>query len=191
MSAQEALRKSAKRLFSKKGYKKTNVSDITKNAELATGTFYNYYASKAELFMALFMEENMTLKRQIMEQVDLKEKPLKVMKALMALNLKGMQSNPILSEWYNPYTFGKLERHFKQKKGMALFDYLYGDFLDIITQWQEKGEIRQDIDPKMIMAFFVSIINMDTHKEEIGVQFFPELIDYMAEFAMKGLMIED
>jgi len=188
MSIQEALRKSAKELFSKKGYKKTNISDITKNAKLGTGTFYNYYASKAELFMELFMEENMTLKRHIMEQVDMKEAPLKVMKALMTLNLIGMQSNPILREWYNPDTFGKLERLFKKKKGMALFDYLYADFLDIITHWQETGKIRQDIDSKMIMAFFVSIINMDTHKEEIGLAFFPDLIDYMAGFVMKGII---
>ena len=39
-----------KELFSSKGFKDTNVSDITKVAGMGVGTFYNYYDSKEKLF---------------------------------------------------------------------------------------------------------------------------------------------
>jgi hypothetical protein len=39
------------------------------------------------------------------------------------------------------------------------------------------------------MAFFTGIITIDTHKEEIGIQHFPQIMDYMAEFVMKGLTV--
>ena len=43
------IKESGKNLFSKKGYKNTNVAEITKMAGVATGTFYNYYPSKEKL----------------------------------------------------------------------------------------------------------------------------------------------
>ena len=45
--------KSAKELFSSKGFKDTNVSDITKQAGMAVGTFYNYYSSKEKTSISM------------------------------------------------------------------------------------------------------------------------------------------
>jgi hypothetical protein len=39
----------------------------------------------------------------------------------------------------------------------------------------------------MIMAIFGAIIRIGYHKEEIGLQYFPELQDYITEFVLKGL----
>jgi len=40
----------------------------------------------------------------------------------------------------------------------------------------------------MIMAIFTAIINIDTHKEEVGLQYFPQVLEYLAEFTIKGLI---
>ena len=40
----------------------------------------------------------------------------------------------------------------------------------------------------MIMAIFTTLVVAETHKDEIGLDYFPRLIEYMAEFTMKGLM---
>ncbi|MCB5260361.1 MAG: hypothetical protein LHW48_07815 [Candidatus Cloacimonetes bacterium] len=47
--------------------------------------------------------------------------------------------------------------------------------------------MRKDIDSKMIMMIFVAIINVDTHKEEIGLEYFPQLLALITEIVMKGL----
>lgn len=39
----------------------------------------------------------------------------------------------------------------------------------------------------MVMAIFSAIINIDLHKDEIGLQYFPQLMDYLTDFIMKGL----
>jgi AcrR family transcriptional regulator len=41
----------AKELFGVKGFKDTNISEITQKAGVAVGTFYKYYPSKEKLFM--------------------------------------------------------------------------------------------------------------------------------------------
>ncbi len=40
----------------------------------------------------------------------------------------------------------------------------------------------------MIMAIFGAIVNIDMHKDEIGLQYFPQLQGYISEFVMKGLL---
>lgn len=176
-----------KELFSSKGFKDTNVSDITKGAGIGVGTFYNYYPSKEKLFLEIFLEENVKLKKSMMDSIDLKDDPLNLLKKLLSLNIVGMNSNPILRQWYNKDVYGKLEHLYREENGIDQVDFLYDDFAELFKQWQADGKIRDDIDIELIMAFFTAIINMDTHKEEIGVQHFPQIMDYMAEFVMKGL----
>lgn len=180
--------KCGRELFSSKGFKDTNVAEITKMAGMATGTFYNYYPSKDKLFMEIFLEENVKLKKSIMESIDLEADPINVMKEMMFLNLKGMTSNPILKEWYNKDVFNKIEKIYREENGLNYVDFLYDSFIEIVKKWQIEGKMRNDIDAEMIMAIFAALINVDTHKEEIGLQYFPHVLEYLAEFIMKGLM---
>lgn len=176
-----------KQLFSSKGFKDTNISDITKSTGIGTGTFYNYYPSKEELFMEIFLEENEKLKKSIMETINPDEDPIVLVKELMLLNLKGMNSNPILKEWFNKDVFSKIEQNFREKKGLDHVNFMYDSFSEIIKKWQMEGKMRDDIDCELIMAIFTALITIETHKEEIGFQYFPQILDYLTEFTMKGL----
>lgn len=178
---------SGKELFCSKGFKDTSVSDITKMAGIGVGTFYNYYSSKEKLFLEIYMKENEKLKKSIMESVNLDEDPTKAVKEAMLLNINGMNSNPILKEWYNRDVFSKLEQYYREENGKNDANYLYNNFAELIKKWQAEGKIREDIDFELILAFFTSIIFIDTHKEEIGIHHFPQILDYLAEFIMKGL----
>jgi AcrR family transcriptional regulator len=49
----EAILKAAKRVFAQMGYGAATVRDIIRATDLASGTFYNYFRSKEEVFEAL------------------------------------------------------------------------------------------------------------------------------------------
>ena len=120
------------KLFCSKGFKDTNVSDITKMAGIGVGTFYNYYSSKEKLFIEIFMKENEKLKKSMMESVDLDDDPIKVVKEAMSLNINGMNSNPILKEWYNRDVFSKLEQYYREENGKNDADFFYNNFAELI-----------------------------------------------------------
>ncbi len=176
-----------KELFSNNGFKDTNISQITKKAGMAVGTFYSYYPSKERLFMDIFVEENTRLKKSCLQRLDLNQSPLEITKQMLGLNLEGIRSNPILKEWYNKNVSEKIEQLFREEKGIKAVDFLFDSFLELVEQWQAQGKMRRDIDSKMIMMIFAAIINVDTHKEEIGLEYFPQLLEHMAELIMKGL----
>ena len=50
------LKDAALQLFRSRGYERTSVEQITKRANLATGSFYQHYRSKQQLLLALMDE---------------------------------------------------------------------------------------------------------------------------------------
>ncbi len=182
-----SIYESAKPLFKARGFKETNVPEIAQAAGIATGTFYLYYSSKEKLFMDIYLEENVKLKKSILAAVDLDDEPLKVIQKIMMLNTQGMLSNPILREWYNKDVFSKIETKYREENGLVKVDFMYDVFIDVVKKWQENGKLRSDISSEMIMAIFSTIIVIDVHKDEIGLQYFPEIQEHLTKFILDGL----
>jgi len=177
----------AKELFSEKGFKDTNIAQITDKANIAVGTFYTYYPSKEKLFLDIFLEENTALKKACLQAIDRNQSPEEVVAQMLSLNAQGISTSPILKEWYNKKVFAKIEKLYREEHGLQSVDFLYDSFLGLVEQWQAQGSIRKDIDSRMIMLVFGAIINIDVHKEEIGVEYFPHLLLIMTELIMQGL----
>jgi len=179
---------SARELFYSKGFKDTNVSDIAKMAGIGVGTFYNYYSSKEELFVEIYIKENEDLKKRIFQSIDMNDDPVTLVTKLVTQNVSEMNSNPILKEWYNKNLFSKLEKYFYEKGGFESIDELArGGKTELIKKWKAEGKIRGDLDDEMIGAIFDSITYIDIHKSDIGIQYFPQILLYITEFIMKGL----
>jgi AcrR family transcriptional regulator len=68
----------AKRLFSKRGYYQTQISDIVKNAKIARGTVYQYFKNKDDIFTTLLQtayDEWQTSIAKEMEGIDISSLP--------------------------------------------------------------------------------------------------------------------
>ncbi|SCY60937.1 TetR/AcrR family transcriptional regulator [Alkaliphilus peptidifermentans] len=184
----ECIYNVAKDLFSQQGFKDTNISAITKKVGIGVGTFYNYYTSKEELFMKIFIDENMEMKRRILDLVDLNGDPAPIIKEVVLRIFEEMKSNPILVEWYNRETYHKIiEKLYKEVITNEEEDIFYQFFFDLIENWQKEGKIRRDIASEEILALFDSLSFVDLHKEEIGSKYFPQTMNYLVEFITKGL----
>jgi hypothetical protein len=50
---------------------------------------------------------------------------------MMALNAEGMNTNPILREWYNKSVFEKIEKLYREENGIQVVDFLYDTFWNL------------------------------------------------------------
>ncbi len=182
-----ALQESARAVFTEKGFKDASIGEITQRAGLAVGTFYLYFESKEKLFIQLLLEENERLKRSILSALDLTRAPLEVIRQTLALNQEGMRSSPILREWYNKSVFDKIEQAYREQNGVEAVHFMYDTFLTLVETWQAQGRMRSDIDSRTIMTIFAALVNVDTHKAEIGLEHFPQLLDVMTELIVNSL----
>lgn len=177
----------AKAMFCEKGFRDTSILAITEAANMAVGTFYLYYSSKEQLFMEIFKDENAKLKQSCFAALDLDAAPSVVIAQMLRLNQQGIRENPILREWYDSENFRKIEKTYREQNGIGALDFLFDGFLTLVQRWQSEGKMRADIDSRMIMMIFAAIINVDTHKEEIGLEFFPALLETLTDLILKGL----
>lgn len=177
----------AKELFTEKGFRDTNIAEIAKRAGIGVGTFYLNYPSKEKLFMEIFTEENCALKQRCLDALDFSERPETITAQMLKLNMEGIRENPILRLWYENGVAQKLEQLFREENTLGSLSFLYDTFLVVVERWQAEGKIRRDIDSRMIMMVFAAIVNTDTHKDEIGLEYFPELLRVMTELVMRGL----
>jgi AcrR family transcriptional regulator len=58
----ERLLSAAERLFGERSYRRTTVADICAEAGMATGSFYAYFGSKADIFSAVIRQINADLR---------------------------------------------------------------------------------------------------------------------------------
>ena len=65
----DALVNSAEQLFGRNGYSKTTVGDITKAANIATGTFYIYFESKYAIYEYILEKYRLGLKSALAKAV--------------------------------------------------------------------------------------------------------------------------
>ncbi|MBP1893832.1 TetR/AcrR family transcriptional regulator [Paenibacillus lactis] len=186
MSKKEDIFKCGKEIFSSKGFKKTSIAEIAKLAGIGVGTFYNYYSSKEQLFLEIYIEENENLKKRLFESLDLEQEPLELINQLVTKNIEAVNTNPILKEWYNRDFYKELEQYYRQE-GSKNLDSFRSLYTELFKAWKSAGKIRADIDEELLPVFFDSLVYIDTHKDEIGIQYFPQIIQYLAEFILKGL----
>jgi len=183
----EILFRCGKRVFSEKGFKRTSVANITNLAGIAVGSFYKYYPSKDQLFLEIYLHENEQLKKSFVD-VPLEEDPVCAILTILKQNDQGIRTNPILMEWYNKDLYKKFEKAFHAQGGMKNIEKQMNDSTrKLIQMWKSSGKLRTDLDDDLILALLHAIPYIDIHKEEIGMQYFPDLTYLLTEFVMRGL----
>ncbi|MEJ5185647.1 MAG: helix-turn-helix domain-containing protein, partial [Candidatus Geothermincolales bacterium] len=67
MRRREEIIRTAREIFSQKGFSETRVTDITEKAGIAKGTLYLYFRSKEELFLAVIRDAAERLRNSVAE----------------------------------------------------------------------------------------------------------------------------
>ena len=169
------------KLFSKKGYKETKVKDVTDEACISVGTFYNYFDSKEELFLDVYIKKHDKAKEELLQLFEENKPPLEIIKNAVYKFLNMMQSDPILRAFFNPNIHEKYRRTLDLKKKKSQLNYAYELFAPKLKEWQAKGKINSEIDIELLLAVIDSVFYILLHKEDIGEEFFPELIDFLVD----------
>ena len=122
----DSLIESAENLFGKNGYMKTTVGDITKNAGVATGTFYLYFDSKYAVYEYILAKYKRDLKRTLAINLkDCKTREEKERAGLKTFILEAVK-NPVCyhlvweSLYINPELFKKYYNSFAEEYALSL-----------------------------------------------------------------------
>ena len=138
-------------LFRQKGYEQTTVEDITEAADVAKGTFFNYFAAKEQVLGAIAAWRIDLVGSRALAATDVPEGSVARIKVVMKA----------MADEFGPD--GELARHFfvarigapmRHKSAHHLGHFL----LDLVVQGQRNGEIRDDLPPELVTRLLLTCL---------------------------------
>src|SRR5262245_65409100 len=88
----------AVRVFSRKGYCNSRVSDIAREAGIAAGTIYLYFDTKEEILITLFREKMAGFVEAVRQAIAEERDAVAKLRRLIHLHFKILEERPALAE---------------------------------------------------------------------------------------------
>lgn len=146
-----AILEAGRQVFAELGYESTTVRDIIRRTELASGTFYNYFKSKEDVFHALH-DDGVTRFRPLLRAA---RQASQTFEEFLTLAYRAwfqfLLTDSPLAE-IQVRTPGRTRVRFETPESLALFDELKADIADILRQAEDKA-----IDPDFLTAACIGI----------------------------------
>ena len=185
MDKKKILKEAAYEVFSKKGYKATSISEITKHAKMAVGSFYNFYDSKETIFLDTYIEENNRIRQLMINNIDWEGDVVKLTEQLFGQSRSLISTNKILSEWYNPAISSELHNYYSSEKGKAsnqFYKFLVENFTNRL---QTEGYSHEKI--QEILKIYTLFNYIDMNVTEKDIPNVSETTERLAIYFVKGL----
>lgn len=135
----QSLISEALRLFGEYGYEATAVKDITDAADVAKGTFFNYFETKEAILPAIAAQRLEQLEHELTPAQGAPASPV----ARIKLALRLVAEDPLCERQLVQHLFAAIMHHREMKPGHTLRDLL----AEQVRQGQAAGEIRDSLDP--------------------------------------------
>src|SRR5262244_531563 len=131
------------RVFARNGYYNSRVSDIAREAGIASGTIYLYFKTKDEILVTLFRERMAEWVASVRREVAAERDPLAKIRRIVALHFKVLEDNPELAEVV------QVELRQGQKFFRGASAHEVSAYFDLIASVLEEGvatgQIRHDL----------------------------------------------
>ena len=185
LDKKQSLKQAAYNVFSNKGYEATAISEVAKQAGMAVGSFYNYYESKEEIFLDVYIEENNRIRQVIMNDIDWQGDVVELIGQLFGQSRSLISSNKILAEWYNPAISNELHSYYSSEEGKASNPFHQFLIETFTKRMMMEGYSQEKIQEVLEVYRLFYYIDMNiTEKDVPNVN---QTIETLATYFVKGL----
>lgn len=184
------LLQSGREAFGLYGIKKTSVEDLAKKAGISKGAFYQFFPSKEDLYFAIIrhyeteMQEGMY---KLLTEENNNERVLlkKVLKAIMAQ----VDTDPFMKRLLGKEEFEYLWQKFTPEQLEIALSADVDFASKLVETWRQKGKLKVD-NPRLITGVLRSIFFLFLHKQDIGEEVFPDVVDLLLDSSIERLIEE-
>lgn len=139
--------------FSSKGYENANINVIAKNSGISIGLMYKYFSTKEDLFVTCVQRGMQILDNAVDEILRSNDKILVKAEKLIRTTCMHSKKNANYIKLYNEISSEKGTEMVKML-AREIEDSTSQKYITCIAQAFAKGDVRQDLDPRMF-AFFL------------------------------------
>jgi TetR/AcrR family fatty acid metabolism transcriptional regulator len=137
----------AVRVFARNGYYNSRVSDIAREAGIASGTIYLYFRTKDEILVTLFREKMALWVAHLRREIAREPDAIAKIRRLVALHFQALEDDPALAEVVQV----ELRQGQKFFRGASAHEIsAYFDLIgSVLEEGMAAGQIRRDVPTKV------------------------------------------
>lgn len=154
--------------FIRVGLQKTTLSDLAADAGIGKGSFYQFFASKEELFMAVKEDEEMHFKRALVEDLDQAASGREAVVALLQCVATRLERHPFLRVLLDPQLLGTLTLRISPARLQEHQQEDRAFFLDLARDWKQRGWLRDDVEPQTVFDVLVAMFGISVQRGLLG-----------------------
>jgi TetR/AcrR family fatty acid metabolism transcriptional regulator len=146
------------KVFARKGYHGSRVSDIAREADIAYGLVYHYFTNKEEILRTIF-EERWSGFLELVDEIAARETTAEdKLVSIAALMLNAYRVRP---DWVKVLVL-ELQRssRFAEPGQIRAVGLLFQSVARILRAGQETGELRSDLDPDVACYVFIGALEI-------------------------------
>ena len=146
------------KVFARKGYHGSRVSDIAREADIAYGLVYHYFTNKEEILRTIF-EERWSGFLELVDEIAARQTSVEdKLVSIAALMLNAYRVRP---DWVKVLVL-ELQRssRFAEPGQIRAVGLLFQSVARILRAGQETGELRSDLDPDVACYVFIGALEI-------------------------------
>lgn len=185
----ERLLKLGRRLFAQYGLKKTSLEDLTQPLGIAKSTFYLFFESKEALYFELLLQ----MRREVEERIQAAsfastDDPREGLRRFMRAVVDELETNPLTRRLVaQPEELELLARNAPPELLATNTQDSTSYILPAILAGQAQGRIIAG-QPDVIAGVIRSVALLTLHKDIIGEDIYPQVVNLMIDLIAKGLV---
>ena len=152
----EKILQAAQEIFLAKGFDGSSINEIADKAKINKSLIYHHFFSKENLWKAVKTSLLQSYAGQDLSQIDFPMDSFKnFLKSFVTLRFKFYDDNP---EIVRLISWQRLENNKKNIEGLQ--NKKFTSIVPQIQEFQQRGEIRSELDPEMIEYFIMTTASM-------------------------------
>ena len=175
------------RVFARTGYYNSRVSDIAREAGIASGTIYLYFKTKDEILVTLFREKMAEWVASVRRQIAAEPDPIAKLRRLVMLHFTVLEQNPDLAEVVQV----ELRQGHKFFRGASAHEVsAYFDLIgSVLHEGVVAGQIRRDVPVKVATKMLFGAMDQMATSWVLGKRGYglSETADAVASIFLKGV----
>ncbi|MEV6841246.1 TetR/AcrR family transcriptional regulator [Streptomyces sp. NPDC051133] len=156
----DALLKAARKVFERDGYLDTRLTDITREARCAAGSFYTYFANKEEVLAAVLLEVQEDMMHPGMGRVEGTDDPYAVLEAGNRAYLEAYERNAKLMALLEQVA--QVEPEFREFRSRRADAFIRRNARGI-AELQARGVADREVDPMMASRALSGMVSVMAH----------------------------
>jgi AcrR family transcriptional regulator len=174
-------------LFATGGLRKTSIEDLTRPAGIAKSSFYAFFESKEALYLELLMMERRRMKEEISSTFPATGDAREGLEYFLRAAIREIESSALTRRVItHPEEWRAVTRRVSPEQMEANLAESTLATLSFIREGQERGRIIA-ARPEVIAGIVRAVVVLTTHKDDIGRDIYPEVLEMMIDFVARGL----